>query len=64
MPRDKLKVAQEAAVVLLKSGVSETPELKINLCLVPRMEAEHIRDLTIAVKINAAIATIYKYNLL
>ena len=55
MPRDKLKVAQEAADVLLKSGViqlSETPELKSNLCLVPRIEAGHIRDSTIAAKIN------------
>ena len=55
MPRDKLKVAQEAADVLLKSGViqlSETPELKSNLCLVPRIEAGNIRDSTIAAKIN------------
>ena len=55
MPRDKLKVAQEAADVLLKSGViqlSEAPELKSNLCLVPRIEAGNIRDSTIAAKIN------------
>jgi len=56
MPRDKLKVAQEAADVLLKSGVirlSESPELKSNLCLVPRIEAGNIRDSTIAAKINS-----------
>jgi len=56
MPRDKLKVAQDAANVLLKSGVirlSETPELKSNLCLVPRIEAGNIRDSTIAAKINS-----------
>ena len=52
----KLKVAQEAADVLLKSGViriSESPVLKSNLCLVPRVVAGNIRDSSIASKINS-----------
>ena len=36
-----------------KIQLSETPELKTNLCLVPRIEVGNIRDSTIAAKINA-----------
>ena len=51
----KLKVAQEAADILLRSGViriSESPVLKSNLCLVPRVTAGNIRDQSKAGKIN------------
>ena len=56
MEPSKLKVAIEAADVLLKSGViriSESPVLKSNLCLVPRVTAGNIRDGSIAAKINS-----------
>ena len=36
-----------------KIQLSETPELKTNLCLVPRIEVGNIRDSSIAAKINA-----------
>ena len=51
----KLKVATEAANILLAQGIiriSKNPILKSNLCLVPRIQAGQIRDSTIAAKIN------------
>ena len=55
MDPGKLKIAQDACDILLKSGViriAKNPMLKSNLCLVPRVQAGDIKDGTIAGRIN------------
>ena len=55
MEPHKLKVAQEAANILIRSGViriSESPILTSNLCLVPQIVAGNIRDSSCSGKVK------------